>query len=116
MKTALIYFSVLFFGLGPFMACVILTGTNSELNSRLEKIEKEQVEFHGYIKDNLTEIYLLYSQTASRNRTIMNMIVRNYHHIAGHEDVKPFCPECFDLVRRKGEPVPAEEIEGVSQP
>ena len=98
------------------MACVILTGTNSELNSRLEKIEKEQVEFHGYIKENLTEIYLLYSQTASRNRTIMNMIVRNYHHISGHEDVKPFCPECFDLVRRKGEPVPAEEIEGVSQP
>jgi len=116
MKTLFIYLSLIFFVVCPIVACVILTGTNSELGSRLDRIEKEQLEFHGYIKDNLTEIYLLYSQTASRNRTIMNMIVRNYHHISGHEDVKPFCPECFDLVRRKGEPVPGEKIEGVSQP
>ena len=116
MKTLFIYFSVLFFVVCPVVACVILSGTNVDLQGRLDRIEQEQLEFHGYIEDNLKEIYLLHTQTSSRNRTIMNMIVRNYHHIAGHEDAKPFCPECADLVRRKGEAVPARKIEGVSQP
>ena len=95
----------------PLGVCVSLLVQHAKMEDRLLVIEEEQQEFHDYLESNLKEIYMLYSQNASHTRTIMNMTVRNYHHIAGHPETTSFCPECYDIVRRKGEAIPPKPKE-----
>jgi hypothetical protein len=105
------YFAALSLIIFPLCVCVSLLYQHSRLEDQLRTIEAEQSEFHAYIEDNLKEVYMLYSQNASHTRTIMNMTVRNYHHIAGHSETTSFCPECYDIVRRKGEAIPPKPKE-----
>ena len=95
----------------PFVVCLGLMSKNTALEDRLLVLEQEQKELHSDFEENLNEIYLLYSQNASKVRTIMNMTTRNYHYLAEHgTDPQGFCPECFDLIRRNGEAKQSEQF------
>lgn len=111
MKPLSLYVAALSIIMFPLCVSTSLLYQHSKLAGQLMNIEAEQSEFHAYIEDNLKEVYMLYSQNASHTRTIMNMTVRNYHHIAEHSETTSFCPECYDIVRRKGEAIPPKPKE-----
>ena len=68
-------------------------------------------------KDEVPSLYLLLSQQGSHTKTIMNMVMRNYHYIHPENHTGEFhrpsglCPECADLYQRKGEPSKTVEDE-----
>lgn len=61
------------------------------------------------VHEDIDATYTLLTGMASRWRLTSNMQVRAYHYIAKHEGTHIGCPECFDIMRRNGEPVPPKQ-------
>jgi hypothetical protein len=58
-------------------------------------------------REDIDTTYKILSGMASRWRLTSNMQVRSYHYISKHEGTHIGCPECFDILRRNGEAIPA---------
>jgi hypothetical protein len=62
-------------------------------------------------REDVKATYQLLTGMASRWRLTSNMQVRAYHYISKHEGTHVGCPECFDILRRKGEAIPPKSKE-----
>jgi hypothetical protein len=59
-------------------------------------------------REDIDTTYKILSGMSSRWRLTANMQVRAYHYISPHEGPRFGCPECFDIMRRNGEAIPAK--------
>jgi hypothetical protein len=105
-------FNMLLFALVLLTTTVSITSMRrvSALESRIVELQALTEVTGSTVDMNLKSLYLLSAQKSSRLRTIMNMLVRNYHYLAEHTDTKNICPECYAILEREGEiPLPSKE-------
>ena len=77
------------------------------LRQQLEAVEDAARTREAAVHEDIDATYTLLTSMASRWRLTANMQVRAYHCVSKHEGTHIGCPECFDILRRNGEAVPA---------